>query len=182
MINHLDKPIKDEILAAKVLVLKGHAQLGLRQLKLSTASYQQALLLNGANIEAKLGLAQVALNYYRYAQAQAYVDDVLNGYFPPVKAWILKASIHQNLAELEQAIKAINKALLENPRHVQALIIRASLSIELVDYVKAKKDILTIFELVPHEPKAQFLSALIESKEKGTDFHLSLFLFLNYLT
>lgn len=161
VIDHLALPTsaQDEVLTAKIFVLRGHAQLGLRQLKLSTASYREALSLNKVNVEAKLGLAQVALNYYRYEEAETYVDDVLEGYFPPIKAWILKASIHQNSAEFKQALKAINKALLENPRHVQALILRASLYIELIDYANAEKDISTVFELVPHEPKAQFLAA-----------------------
>jgi putative PEP-CTERM system TPR-repeat lipoprotein len=164
VIEQLDSPVQDEILAAKVYVLRGHAQLGLRQLKLSTASYQQALSLNNNNVDAKLGLAQVTLNYFRFDDAQVYVDDVLNGYYPPIKAWVLKASIHQSLGELEPALKAIDKALLENSRHVQALIIRASLLIELLDYANAQIDIETIFKLVPNEPKAQFLMALINSK------------------
>jgi putative PEP-CTERM system TPR-repeat lipoprotein len=164
-INHLDKQVQDEILAAKIFVLRGHAQLGLRQLTLSAENYQQALLLNAANTDAKLGLAQVALNYYRYDEAQTYVDDVLSGFFPPVNAWILKASIHQNIAELDIAFKAINNALLENPNHIQALILRASLYIEFIEYESAKKDILTVLQLVPNEPKAMFLSAMIETRE-----------------
>jgi len=167
VVEHLDLPVQDDILSAKVNVLRGHAQLGLRRLKLSIASYQKALTFNNSNVDAQLGLAQVALNYYRFDEAQVYVDDVLKGYFPPVKAWILKASIHQSLAELQPALKAINKALLENPRHVQALIIRASLLIELRDYTNAKRDVDTVFELVPNEPKAQFLMALIDSKENN---------------
>ncbi|TWX57782.1 XrtA/PEP-CTERM system TPR-repeat protein PrsT [Colwellia hornerae] len=164
VMTHLDNPVQEVILAAKVNVLRGHAQLGLRQLKSSTKSYKNALSLNVNNIDAKLGLAQVALNYYRFDEAQTYVNDVLKGYFPPVNAWILKASIHQSLAELKPALKAINKALLENPRHVQALVIRASLLIELGDYLNAQTDVDSIFKLVPNEPKAQFLAALIESK------------------
>ncbi|MBA6361158.1 tetratricopeptide repeat protein, partial [Colwellia sp. BRX8-6] len=164
-INHLDKQVQDEILEAKIFVLRGHAQLGLRQLTLSAERYQQALLLNAANTDAKLGLAQVALNYYRYDEAQTYVDDVLSGFFPPVNAWILKASIHQNIAELDIAFKAINNALLENPNHIQALILRASLYIEFIEYESAKKDIATVLELIPYEPKAMFLSAMIETRE-----------------
>jgi putative PEP-CTERM system TPR-repeat lipoprotein len=164
VMEHLDHPVKGDILAAKVNVLRGHAQLGLRQLELSTESYQTALSFNSSNVDAQLGLAQVALNYYRFEEAQVYVNNVLKGYFPPVKAWILKASIHQSLAKLAPALEAINKALLESPKHVQALIIRASLLIELRDYAKAKIDIDTVFKLVPSEPKAQFLAALIDSK------------------
>jgi len=167
VIEHLGvfEPAQDEILAAKVFVLRGHAQLGLRQLKLSKNNYHQALIENASSVDAKLGLAQVALNYYRYDEAKTYVDDVLKGYFPPIKAWVLLASIHQNLAQFEQALKAINNALLDNPRHVQALILRASLYIEWLEYDNAKKDIATVFELVPNEPKAQFLTALMDSKE-----------------
>jgi len=164
VMEHLDRLVQGDILAAKVNVLRGHAQLGLRQLELSTESYQTALSFNSSNVDAQLGLAQVALNYYRFEEAQVYVNNVLKGYFPPVKAWILKASIHQSLAKLVPALEAINKALLESPKHVQALIIRASLLIELRDYAKAKIDIDTVFKLVPSEPKAQFLAALIDSK------------------
>lgn len=164
VIEYLDIFVQDDILAAKIYVLRGHAQLGLRQLNLSTESYQQALRLNQSNIDAQLGLAQVALNYYRFAEALVYVNEVLKGYFPPVKAWILKASIHQSLGELKQALKAINQALLESKINMHALIMRASLLIELSDFASAKVDIETILKFSPNEPKAQFLAALIDSK------------------
>jgi putative PEP-CTERM system TPR-repeat lipoprotein len=167
VIDHLDESVKDEMLAAKIYVLKGHAQLGLRQLKLSAASYEQALSFNANNVDATLGLAQVALNYYQFDEALVHVNEVLKGYFPPVKAWVLKASIHQNMAEFEPAVKAINRALIENPRHIQALVIRASLLLELRDYANAQLDVDTILKLSPNEPKAQFLAALIASNKNN---------------
>lgn len=165
----LDNPVQEEILASKIFLLKGHAYLGLRRLKLSNESYQQALDLNSSNQDAKLGLAQVQLNYYQYKKAQIYVDEVINGYFPPIKAWILKASIHQSLSELDYALTAINKALLENPNHIQALILRASLYIELINYEGALQDINNVFRQVPNEPKAQFLFAMIEARKEDGD-------------
>jgi len=158
----LEKPVRDEILASKILVLKGHAFLGLRQLKLSEESYKRALALNEGSQNAKLGLAQIYINYFKYKKSLKIVDDVLNDYFPPLKAWLLKASIHQSLAQQQQALKAINTALLENNKHIQALIIRASIYIELTSYENAEQDISTILEQVPHEPRAQFLQAMVD--------------------
>ncbi len=162
VLAYLEKPVRDEILASKILVLKGHAFLGLRQLKLSEESYKLALTLNESSQNAKLGLAQININYFKYPKALEFVDDVLAGYFPPLKAWVLKASIHQSLAQQQAALKAINTALLENNKHIQALIIRASLYIELTSYQNAEQDISTILEQVPHEPRAQFLQAMVD--------------------
>jgi len=162
VLAYLESPVQDEILASKILVLKGHAFLGLRQLKQSEDSYLLALTLNEASQNAKLGLVQININYFKYQKALEIVDEVLSGYFPPLKAWIFKASIHQNLAQQQDALKAINTALLENNKHIQALIIRASLYIELASYQLAEQDISTILEQVPHEPKAQFLQAMVD--------------------
>ncbi|NQZ21073.1 MAG: PEP-CTERM system TPR-repeat protein PrsT [Colwellia sp.] len=168
VLTYLNKPVQDEILASKIFVLKGHAFLGLRQLKLSEENYILALTLNEGSQNAKLGLVQININYFKYQKALEVVDDVLAGYFPPLKAWIFKASIHQNLAQQQAALKAINTALLENNKHIQALIIRASLYIELASYQNAEQDISTILEQVPYEPKAKFLQAMVDiNKAKG---------------
>jgi len=165
-LNFLPERTDDDKLSANILVLKGNAHLGLRQLKLAEAAYQTALTLNKGNIAAKLALAQVLINYFKYHQAEKLVDEVLAGYIPPIKAWTLKASIEQSLGDNLAALKAINQALLIDKNHLQALLFASTINVELNEYNIAEQYADSILAQVSNEPKAQFIKAIIHARKK----------------
>jgi len=164
-LNFLPESTDDDKLSANILVLKGDAHLGLRQLKLAETAYQTALTLNKGNIAAKLALAQVFVNYFKYHQAEVLVDEVLEGYIPPIKAWILKASIKQSFGDNLAALKAINQALLLDKNHLQALIFASTINVELNEYDIAEQYADSILAQVSNEPKAQFIKAIIQARK-----------------
>ena len=169
-LDFLPEHSSDNKVASKIYVLRGQAHLGLRQLKLSESDYRTALVFDGNNIDAKLGLAQVLVNYFQYRDADKLVDDALAGYVPPIKAWNLKASIQQSLGNNEAALKAINKALLIDKNNVQALIFASTINIELGDFDIAENYANQVLEKVPNEPKAEFIKAMIQvRKEQSGD-------------
>jgi len=155
----------DQVFAAKMQVLKGLAHLGLRQLNLSEAAFNQALKLNPNNVEAILGLAQLKLNYYRYQEALVLVEPILNSPFPPEKAWLLKASIEQSIGNSALALESINKVLVSNPVHTQGLILRATLLFENKNFSAANTDVLTILKAAPYEPRARFIQAALAANK-----------------
>tara|TARA_R110001583_G_scaffold193956_1_gene363760 strand:- start:520 stop:3300 length:2781 start_codon:yes stop_codon:yes gene_type:complete len=154
----------DKVFAAKMNVLKGLAHLGLRQLILSEEAYKQALVLNSNSLNAKLGLAQIKVNRFEYQDAKVLVEEVLNTPFPPEKAWFLKATIEQNLGNVEGALASINNVLLATSDDVSALILRATLLFELKDFNAAESDAALILTKVKNEPRAKFIQAAIAVK------------------
>jgi len=164
-LDYLPEQINNDKLAAKIYVLRGHAHLGLRQLKLSQNDYTTALAFNAKNMDAKLGLAQISVNYFKYHQADKLVDEVLASYIPPIKAWNLKASIQQSLGNNKQALKAINQALLIDKNNIQSLIFASTINIELQQLELAEKYADRILEQVPNEPKAEFLKAMVQVRK-----------------
>lgn len=151
----------DQIFAAKMYVLKGMAHIGLRQLTIAEAAFNQALKLNPSNLEATLGLAQLKVSRFQYHEANVLVEQVITTPFPPANAWLLKASIEQSLGNYDDALASVNKLLLDAPEHVDGLILRATLLFELKNYSAAKSDALLILEEVPNEPRAKFILAAI---------------------
>jgi len=165
-LDFLPEYSNDEKLASKIYVLRGQAHLGLRQLKLSESDNRAALAFDAHNIDAKLGLAQVLVNYFQYREADKLVNEVLAGYVPPIKAWNLKASIQQSLGNNEAALKAINQALLINNSNIQSLIFASTINIELNDFDIAEKYANQVLEKMPNEPKAEFIKAMIQVRKE----------------
>jgi len=164
-LDYLPEQTNNDKLAAKIYVLRGHAHLGLRQLKLSKNDYTTALVFNAKNMDAKLGLAQISVNYFKYRQADKLVDEVLAGYVPPIKAWNLKASIQQSLGNNEQALKAINQALLIDKNNIQSLIFASTINIELQQFELAEEYADRVLKQVSNEPKAEFLKAMVQVRK-----------------
>jgi putative PEP-CTERM system TPR-repeat lipoprotein len=174
-LDYLPEQTNDNTLAAQIYVLRGDAHLGLRQLKLSQNYYNTALVFNSKNIDAKLGLAQIAVNYFQFRQAEKLVDEVLSGYIPPIKAWNLQASIQQSLGNNELALNAINQALLIDEKNIQSLIFASTINTELQHFELAEQYADTVLEQVPNEPKAEFLKAIVQiRKNEKTGFDSSI--------
>jgi putative PEP-CTERM system TPR-repeat lipoprotein len=164
-LEYLPEHTNDDKLAAKIYVLRGDAHLGLRQLNLSQNDYNTALVFNENNIDGKLGLAQISVNYFKYRQADKLVDEVLAGYIPPIKAWNLKASIQQSLGNNESALNAINQALLIDKNNIQSLIFASTINIELHQFILAEQYADAVLKQIPNEPKAQFLKVIIQVRK-----------------
>ena len=164
-LEFLPEEVNDDNLASKIYVLRGDAHLGLRQLKMAQSDYETSLDFDNANIDAKLGLAQLNVNYFKYRIADRWVDEVLESYVPPVKAWNLKASIQQSLGNHHEALVAINKALAHEPNNIQSLIFAATINIELKHYEVAREYADNILSQIPNEPKAEFIKAMIQIRE-----------------
>ena len=142
-------------------VFKGQAHLGLRQLELSEENFRIALTLSKLNQDANLGIAQIYINRFEFNKAQNYVSKVINGYAPPIKSWLLYSTIKQNLGSNQEALEAVNNALLINREHHQALITRATIFVEMSQFTLAEEDINHLLKIVPNEPRALFIKAII---------------------
>lgn len=168
-LDFLPEQANNDNLTSNILVLRGDAHLGLRQLKKSQQNYEQSLDFNPNNINAKLGMARILINNYKYHQAEKWVDEVLTEYIPPIKAWNLKASIKQNLGDNPKALEAINQALLINKNDIQALIFSSAINLELSNYDLAEEHADRILAQIPNEPKAEFIKAMVNIRKGNTN-------------
>jgi len=155
-------------LSSKIMVLKGRAYVGLNELEQAQHMYQEAAILTKNDIDATLGLAQVALLKNKYPLARSYVEKALA--ISPIsdKALTLLSNLELQEGNIDGALKVINQILALNPENFPALLTRANLRIEQGDYDAALADLDIILESIPNEPKANYLK-LIAVSALGND-------------
>lgn len=149
---------------SQIYFARGQAYLGLNQLRQAEKAFNESLLLEPDFQLAMLGIAQVAINQNNLSKANEYVDKALNSYEPLINTLIMKSTLFQIQGLNEQAITAIDKAILKNPQHLQARLNRASLHIGNESWLKAAQDLDYILEKIPQEPRAKYLRAIVSAK------------------
>jgi putative PEP-CTERM system TPR-repeat lipoprotein len=147
-----------------VLFSRGQAYLGLNQLRQAEQAFTDTLRLQPDFQLAMLGVAQVAINKNDFTKANSFIDQALESYEPLVNAWIMKSSLYQLKGLNEEALLTINKALQQNPEHLQARLNRATIYIANKSWSESAKDLDFILEKIPLEPRAKYLRAIVSAK------------------
>ncbi|GHG02547.1 XrtA/PEP-CTERM system TPR-repeat protein PrsT [Thalassotalea marina] len=169
----LAKPVYgNNNLSSKVLVLKGRALFEKNSTSLASEEYREALRLNPNNIEAILGLAQVAIKREQLAQALEQVNQALAISAVNEKAIQLKANIYHEMGDLTNAEQVVTSLIKLNPRNLPALLTRASVLVEQEKHQQALVDIEVILGEIPNEPRANYLKAIV-SAALGMDEELT---------
>ncbi len=153
-------------LEAKLAYLRGRAHLGLYQLSSAYREFSQALRLQPHSAEAKLGKAQVLIRRDQVDQAGLLVDEVLKSRSAPANAWLLSANIQRLKGDLSGSLTAVNRAITVEPVHLAARLARAGLLMHKQDFGGAEQDVDFILAMIPLEPRAKYLKAII-SASKG---------------
>jgi putative PEP-CTERM system TPR-repeat lipoprotein len=147
-----------------VLFSRGQAYLGLNQLRQAEQAFNDTLTLQPDFQLAMLGIAQVAMNKNDFIKANSFIDQALESYEPLVNAWIMKSSLYQLQGFNEKALLTINKALQQNPEHLQARLNRATIYITNESWHESAQDLDFILTKIPLEPRAKYLRAVVSSK------------------
>ena len=166
--NKYDQVINKAVLIAgsnkvssDILVLKGRALFNKNNTVLALSEYKRALQLNPDNVEAMLGLAQIAYKRSQFDEALVHIEQALNISPLNTNAMQMKASIYQINGDIELAVKAISEAIAINVKHFPALLTRAGIYIEQQKFAEALDDVNVILEDIPNEPRANYLKAVI---------------------
>ena len=77
--------------------------------------YRLALNLEPASTTLKLSLAEAYSSQQKWDVALFIIEELLRGYEPPPRAYLLAARIHLNRDEMEKAVDAYQKALQRDP-------------------------------------------------------------------
>jgi len=124
----------------RVLILRGHAKVGLNKLDEADDLYDMAMSLKDDTPEARLGKAEVEVNRGNLVKARDWLGEAikLDGSFGP--AWSSLGDIEQFEGNLEAAEIAYSKAIKAEPESVHDLANRALVRISLDDLDAADKD------------------------------------------
>jgi len=153
-------------LEAKLAYLRGRAHFGLHQLSSAYREFGRALHLHPRFAEAKLGKAQVLVQRDQVEQAALLVDEVLSGRSASANAWLLNANIQRLKGDFSGSQTSVNRAITMEPGHLAARLARAGLLMQKGAWDDAEKDIDFILEMIPLEPRAKYLKAIV-SASKG---------------
>ena len=148
-----------------VLFSRGQAYLGLNQLREAEQAFIEVLKLQPDFQLAMLGIAQIAMNKNNLTKANSFTDQALESYEPLINAWIMKSALYQQQGLNEKALLTINKALQQNPEHLQARLNRATIYITNENWTQSAEDLDFILTKIPLEPRAKYLRAIVSAKQ-----------------
>ncbi len=156
---------RDDAIEAEISYLRGRAYFGHKKLANAKRSYQEALDRNPVLYQATLGLAQVAAVHKQFGPALDYIDSIPPAAESYTNALILKSKIYKQRGSIQKAIEAINEALAIDDTNVMSRLTRAALYFGVKKYDAANEDVDFILHLIPREPRARYLKAVITAAQ-----------------
>lgn len=145
----------------EILLYRGQAFIGLKQYRSADLAFKQALLSQPNSQVALLGRAQIALNDLKPLLALNYIEQSIQVDKPFINGWILKAKILQQMQRSQEALQAIDEALVLNSKHMSARLTKAMLLIMSKEYQQAETHVDFILKNIANEPRAGYLKAII---------------------
>ncbi len=142
-------------------VFRGQAYIGLKQYRSADYAFKQALLIKPNSPLAWLGRAQIALGDIKPKLALSFIEQAISNDDSFVNGWIFKAKILQQMRLVDDALLAINKALVIDEAHMSARLTKAMLLMNNHSYEEAQKHVDYILNIIPNEPRAGYLKAVI---------------------
>ncbi|MFT4614353.1 MAG: putative PEP-CTERM system TPR-repeat lipoprotein [Bacteroidia bacterium] len=125
----------------RLLVLRGHANIGLNKLSEADGLYDLALGLRNADAEARLGKARVQATQGRMEKAREWIAAAVESDPALSLAWCLLGDIEQFEGNLKAAEAAYNKAIEARPDGIQELSGRALVRLSMGIIGKAAADV-----------------------------------------
>ncbi|RKZ34650.1 MAG: PEP-CTERM system TPR-repeat protein PrsT, partial [Gammaproteobacteria bacterium] len=143
-----------------VMVLRGQAQFGLRQVDAAESSFTKALEKSADNVEARLGLARVAVVGKQLDKAVQQVDLAIKADPKRINGWLLKGEVELSRAKYDESHAAFAKALELNANSPAARlgIARALIGNRKSDEAMTHLD--AVAKTSPNNPLVNYLKAV----------------------
>ncbi len=151
---------------ADALAAIGLAQLSLGDRQAARAAFDEALGLDDGNVEARLGLARMAIAAKDYAQAEQQLKAARRSAATSAEVWVIQAAVRQARGDSDGAVQALTEALARAPGDVEVLLGRASLNIARHHFEEALNNVKAVEALVPDHPTAELMLASL-AYDKG---------------
>src|SRR2546427_11368205 len=148
-------------LQAKITVLRGQAQLGLRQLDEACALFNKSSEIDSSYVPAYWGLAQCAAAKGNLAQSRAQLEKALKLEDTNSGTWALLGDMERVTNNLSAAEAAYANALKYKPDNLDALLGRAAARISDKKPDEASEDIDAALKIAKDHPVANHLRGVI---------------------
>ncbi|HEY1932186.1 MAG TPA: XrtA/PEP-CTERM system TPR-repeat protein PrsT [Acetobacteraceae bacterium] len=175
LLNRLKPGGKDANLDASILVFRGYAQIGLKQLDAAQASFAQAEQEAPNAIEPLLAEARLAASRGDMAGAEAKIDKAVSEQPKSAEALLAKSQLLRMKGDAAGALAVLDTLLADQPSIVQARLDRASLEIALNKTKEAGDDIDMVLKATPGNVQALYLQSVMKVQAgdfKGADAEL----------
>ena len=172
LINTIPEGNRSAETESEVRVLRGMAQLGMRDVEGAEVSFKSALALNPEKLRAEIGLARIDALREDYKAADARIDQVL-GRKPTAEisaeALLLKAQVRRMDKDTDGAIAVYSKVLDANPGLLRARLERAQAYLETDKDDNAATDVAYVLQRIPNHPIAVNFQAVIDLRKGNAD-------------
>ena len=170
-----NRKISNKELQAKISVLRGMSFLGLEKLKQAEEEFKYAIDTNDQNIDAKLGMAKIALKRNELKNARLFINAALNLSNKSSHAWNTLALIEIKEQDYNKAIGHFEKSLelhgsniySEEVFNLRLALINALF--ELNQLSKAKVHIDGLLKIYPNNAIVLYAAALYDYKNNKLD-------------
>lgn len=125
----------------------------------------QLFFLQPDNVFATISKAKIEMGKNRHKQAEATLDELLKKRPDTAEAWFIKAEINRAENKLQKSLSLYDKAVKLDQDMLPAYLSRAAILVELDEMEKALSDLQQIRRLSENHPGADYLQALILSKQ-----------------
>jgi putative PEP-CTERM system TPR-repeat lipoprotein len=161
-----DRPVEVQ---AELYLILGQAYLETRRMPEADEHFHQAAVLRPADAAAYLGRAVVALHRGRYREAEKFIEQAAPLAPRSAEVWYLKGEVSRLGRDPRAAVGHYDKAIALEARHVAARSSRAGALMDLGENANARKDVDFVLALLPEDPKAVYLNALLLAREGKPD-------------
>ncbi|PKO34257.1 MAG: PEP-CTERM system TPR-repeat protein PrsT [Betaproteobacteria bacterium HGW-Betaproteobacteria-7] len=152
-----------------VLVLRANAQAERENTPVALKTLDEALLVDPRSVAVRLAQATLNMRQGNLALANKQVDEALSMAPNNAAAWNIRGSLQQSAGDRQSALASYTKASTLQPEYLDPRLARAGLLLDLGRVDEADRELLAIKKIVPLEPRASYLRALIATRlgDKG---------------
>jgi putative PEP-CTERM system TPR-repeat lipoprotein len=175
LLNRLKPGGKDANLDASILVFRGYAQIGLKQLDAADKSFAQAEQEAPHAVEPLLAEARLDASRGDLNSAVGKIDKAISEQPRSAQALLAKSQLLRLKGDAAGALAVLDTLLKDQPGIVQARLDRASLEIALNKTKEANDDIGMVLTATPGNVQALYLQAVMKVQArdfKGADAEL----------
>ncbi len=152
-------------LQVEVLTMRGSAYMEAGNNSLATQSFENARAIDPKSPSPLIAEVPMLLAAGKVDQAREKANKAVELAPNNAFAWNMKASVLHAAFNAAEALAAYDKALVLNPKHVDARVARAALLIDLKRESDARKDLDYLKTVAEDEPRAAYLRSVLASQQ-----------------
>ena len=145
-------------------LLRGHSQKGRGDTKSALRTFEDARKIEPRSAPVLLSYAELLAEVGRRAEAAKIADEAIAASPDNARFWTLKGSLALAAGDVDGALAALDRALVANPKQVDARIARVSLLVDLGRDATVESDLAVLKRENPDDPRANYLRAVYLGK------------------